>query len=231
MAAPAQQPKRVRFQTANGSTAEKSALAADDTTVTSDNGSDSDSELSESSEEPSDESSSEDDDDEDEDAMLDAGPEKQQASNGVTNLRAGQGKKPIMKLNKKEMGPDIRTFLKDFLPQLKAANDELMAQKKAGTLKSREIDMTDADEAEEYIEMVSAARQHGLTPKLTTAQDLGLGVLEEKDPSALKRSLDDDSDSDEDMEDAEADVLGKLMGRPATKEPVVIQEVQDAQAS
>jgi hypothetical protein len=56
-------------------------------------------------------------------------------------------------------------------------------------------------------------------------QDLGLGVLEEKDPSALKRSLD-DSDSDEDMEDAEADVLGKLMGRSGTKEPVVIQEVQ-----
>jgi hypothetical protein len=73
-------------------------------------------------------------------------------------LRAGQGTKPVMKLSKKEMGPDIRTFLKDFLPQLKAANDELMAHKKAGTLKSREIDMTDADEAEEYIEMVGAAR-------------------------------------------------------------------------
>jgi hypothetical protein len=71
-------------------------------------------------------------------------------------------------------------------------------------------------------------------PRLTAAQDLGLGVLEEKDPSALKRSLDDsDSDSDEDMEDAETekDVLGKLMGRPATKESVVIQEVPDARAS
>jgi hypothetical protein len=60
---------------------------------------------------------------------------------------------------------------------------------------------------------------------LTVEQDLGLGVLEEKDPSALKRSLG-DSDSDEDMEDAEADVLGKLMGRSGTKEPVVIQEMQ-----
>jgi hypothetical protein len=60
---------------------------------------------------------------------------------------------------------------------------------------------------------------------LTVEQDLGLGVLEEKDPSALKRSLD-DSDSDEDMEDAEVDVLGKLMGRSGTKEPVVIQEMQ-----
>jgi hypothetical protein len=155
--APAQQPKRVRFQPANGSTAKKSAPAADDSTVASDNGSDSDSELSESSEDPSSESESE-EESEDEDAMLDAAPQKKQASNGVTNLRAGQGTKPVMKLSKKEMGPDIRTFLKDFLPQLKAANDELMAHKKAGTLKSREIDMTDADEAEEYIEMVGAAR-------------------------------------------------------------------------
>jgi hypothetical protein len=38
---------------------------------------------------------------------------------------------------------------------LKAANDELMAAKKAGTLKSREIDMVDAEEEKEYIEMVS----------------------------------------------------------------------------
>jgi hypothetical protein len=152
MAAQTQQEKRVRFQT--GSTAEKSALPTDDTTLASDNGSDSDSELSDSSEDPSDDSSSE-EEDEDEDAMLDTAPEKQQGKDGVTNLRAGQGKKPVMKLSKKEMGPDIRTFLKDFLPQLKAANDELMAAKKAGTLKSREIDMVDAEEEKEYIEMVS----------------------------------------------------------------------------
>jgi hypothetical protein len=154
MAAQPQPEKRVRFKT--GST-EKSALPTDDTTLASDNGSDSDSELSDSSEDPSDDSSSE-EEDEDEDSMLDTDPEKSQGKDGVTNLRAGQGKKPVMKLSKKEMGPDIRTFLKDFLPQLKAANDELMAAKKAGTLKSREIDMVDAEEAEEYIEMVSQPR-------------------------------------------------------------------------
>jgi hypothetical protein len=53
-------------------------------------------------------------------------------------------------------------------------------------------------------------------------------VLEEKNPNAYENSS---SDSDEDMEDADAekDVLGKLMGRAGTKEAVVIQEVQDAQ--
>ncbi|EAT82306.1 hypothetical protein HBH56_108460 [Parastagonospora nodorum] len=210
--------KRVRFEadaSSDPSISEESALAstsvADDSTVTSDFGSDSDSELSESSEEPSSDSSSEDEDDED--AASDAELHEHKGNNGVVNLRAGQGKKPTMKLNKEELGPDIRDFLKDFLPQLKAANDELEAQRKAGTLKSREIDMTDAEEADQYIEM-----------------DLGLGVLEEKGPNA-----DDDSasDSDEEMGDdvTEKDVLGKLMGRPGTKEGVVIQEVQDAQKS
>jgi hypothetical protein len=151
--------KRVRFETdgsSEPSISEESALAptsvADDSTVASDFGSDSDSELSESSEEPSSESSSE--DEEEEDAASDAELREQEGNNGVINLRAGQGKKPTMKLDKEELGPDIRDFLKDFLPQLKAANDELEAQKKAGTLKSREIDMADAEEGEPYIEMV-----------------------------------------------------------------------------
>jgi hypothetical protein len=152
--------KRVRFETgasSDPSISEESALTstsvADDSTVASDFGSESDSELSESSEEPSSDSSSEDADEED--PASDAELHEHKGNNGVVNLRAGQGKKPTMKLNKEELGPDIRDFLKDFLPQLKAANDELEAQRKAGTLKSREIDMTDAEEAGQYIEMVS----------------------------------------------------------------------------
>lgn len=154
--------KRVRFQTGDSSDpsiSEESALAptsiADDSTAASDFGSDSDSELSESSEEPSSESSSEDEDEED--ATSDAELQEQEGNNGVINLRAGQGKKPTMKLDKDELGPDIRDFLKDFLPQLKAANDELEAQKKAGTLKDKEIDMAEDKECEPYIEMVRGA--------------------------------------------------------------------------
>jgi hypothetical protein len=147
--------KRVRFDTDDSSEpsiSDESALAstnaADDSTIASDFGSDSDSDLSESSEEPSSESSSEDEED---DAASDMELEEQAGKDGVVNLRVG--KKPTMKLDKDELGPDIRTFLKDFLPQLKAANDELEAQRKAGTLESKMIDANE-EPGEQYIEMV-----------------------------------------------------------------------------
>lgn len=108
------------------------------------------SELSESSEDPSDLSSSEDEDDENTEMDVETQQEPE-----VVNLRANRGQKPTYKLDKEEFGPDIRTFLKDFLPQLKAANEELEAQRKEGTLKNREIDTADGQENEQYIEMVS----------------------------------------------------------------------------
>lgn len=152
--------------------------------------------LSESSEEPSDESSDEDDDDD----LADA-----EDHNGITNVRANRGQKPIMRFNKDEMGPDIRIFLKEFLPQLKAANDELEAKKKAGTLKN--MDSMEGVEDKDYIEM-----------------DLGLGVLEMKD--------DQDSGDEMDTEDGEKekDILGKLMGREKTGKTTIVQEV-DMQGS
>lgn len=133
-----------------------STTAADDTATnpTDYATSDTDSTLSESSEEPSsDESSSEDDDDDDDGEDTEMELDEPKGADGVVNLRANRGKKPIMKLSKEEMGPDIRDFLKDFLPRLKAANEELEAQKRAGTLKS--MDAEDQDEGEPYIEMVS----------------------------------------------------------------------------
>ena len=107
------------------------------------------SELSESSEEPSDLSSSEDEDAES--TVVDAETSKEPE---VVNLRANRGTKPTYKLDEEDFGPDIRTFLKDFLPQLRAANEELEAQRKEGTLKKREIDAVDAEEDQQYIEMV-----------------------------------------------------------------------------
>ncbi|CAG5182946.1 uncharacterized protein ALTATR162_LOCUS10414 [Alternaria atra] len=187
-----------------------STNAADDsTTNASDFGtSDSDSELSESSEEPSsDESSSEEEEDDGEDTEMEL--EEPKSQDGVVNLRANRGKKPIMRLGDQDLGPDIRGFLKDFLPQLKAANEELEAQKKAGTLKS--LDSEEGhEEGEPYIEM-----------------DLGLGVLEEKDPNAKS---DEDSASDTEDGDNEKDVLGKLMGREK-KDPAGIEVLQNTTGS
>jgi hypothetical protein len=134
--------------------------AEDSTTNASDLGtSDSDSELSESSEEPSSDetSSDEEEDDDGEDTEMEL--EEPKSQDGIVNLRANKGKKPIMKLGDEDLGPDIRGFLKDFLPQLKAANEELEAQKKAGTLKS--LDSVEAhEEGEPYIEMVSTCFCH-----------------------------------------------------------------------
>lgn len=108
------------------------------------------SELSESSEEPSDLSSSEDDDD---DEHSKKEPETTHEPD-VVNLRANRGQKPTYKLDDEDLGPDIRTFLKDFLPKLKAANEELEEERNRGTLKKREIDAVEGDEDQQYIEMV-----------------------------------------------------------------------------
>lgn len=150
--------RRVQVSADNSSepsVSDESALVAtstaDDSTLASDHDSDSDSELSESSEEPSSESSSEDEQDETSDVEM----TEHQGEDGVVNLMANRGKKPIMKLNQEELGPDIRTFLKEFLPQLKAANEELEAQRQAGTLKRLEINDDEEGNSEQHIEMVS----------------------------------------------------------------------------
>lgn len=158
------------------------------------------SEMSDSSEEPSSESSSEDEDEEESDTETQAEPK-------VENLRANRGQKPEMRFNKDEMGPDIRTFLKDFLPQLKAANDELEAERKAGTLKNRKIE-AEGEEDGQYIEM-----------------NLGLGVLEEKDPNAAGNTSDSD---DDDGQHNEKDVMGKLLGQKSERKRLDIQEVGQA---
>ncbi|KAF2276350.1 uncharacterized protein EI97DRAFT_458291 [Westerdykella ornata] len=167
------------------------------------------SELSESSEEPSSESSSDaasesTSDDDDDDSGSETADERNES--GPVNLRANRGEKPHMRISKDELGPDIRDFLKDFLPQLKAANEELEAERQAGTLENRKIE-TEGDGEGEYIEM-----------------NLGLGVLEEKDPDAAADSS--ESDSEEDSQ-TEKDIMGKLLGRKEKPIGAHIEEVED----
>ncbi|KAJ4356617.1 uncharacterized protein N0V89_004653 [Didymosphaeria variabile] len=196
-----------------------STSAPEVTKGSSDHESDDESWVSESSEEPSEESSEEDSSeaqDDDEREMDEEGV--QQDAEEVVNLRANRGKRPDFKLPGDEELDDIRPFLKDFLPKLKAANEELEAQKKAGTLQSSEIiGDEEADGEEQYIEM-----------------NLGLGVLEEQGDEAdndAHESLDNNKEGEEEQQDSEKDVLGKLMGREKPKEPVGIQEVTDVQGN
>lgn len=122
----------------------------EESTDASDIDSDSSSELSESSEAPSSESSSDEDSDDSESEA-----EWQDGEADVVNLRANRGKKPVMKLGDEALDGDIRPFLKKFLPKLKAANEKLEAEEKAGTLKGKVIEEADGEEEGQYIEMVS----------------------------------------------------------------------------
>ena len=160
-AAPQLAHRRKRTRTSSKNSSEASVPSKSDSTVEASNApskstdagdldsGDESSELSESSEEPSDLSSSEDEESSKMDVEAPKEPE-------VVNLRANRGQKPTYKLDEEELGPDIRTFLKDFLPKLKAANDELEAERNQGTLKNREIDAVNGDDNAQYIEMVRA---------------------------------------------------------------------------
>jgi hypothetical protein len=152
--------KRVRFSPNSSSEPSVSDLASTTATSSTTNASEYDSdgdssEPSESSENPSSSEDSSSEDEEDEEGE-DTEMEDQASPDGVVNLRANRGKKPVMKLREDEdLGPDIRGFLKDFLPKLKKANEELERQREAGTLKS--LDAGGEEEGEPYIEMVSRA--------------------------------------------------------------------------
>lgn len=114
--------------------------------------SDDDSWISESSEDPSDES-----DEDSSEAGEDDHEKDEQEDGGVVNLRANRGVKPDYKISGDEDLEDIRPFLKDFLPKLKAANEELEAQKRAGKLQTSELTGEgERDGEEHYIEMVSS---------------------------------------------------------------------------
>ncbi|KAF1994894.1 hypothetical protein P154DRAFT_539171 [Amniculicola lignicola CBS 123094] len=174
-----------------------------------DSDSDSDSELSVSSEDPSSDS----DDDESE---MDIDKHEEDADR-ITNLRANQGQKPTIRLSEVDLGPDLRPWLEDFLPKLKAANEELEVERAAGTLAKRAIEIDDDQVGEgQHIEM-----------------NLGLGVLEERDPDANSSSSEDSSSDEEDDEGEahavkaprEKNVMGRLMGRGRTLDKPVIQEV------
>ena len=62
---------------------------------------------------------------------------------------------------------------------------------------------------------------------LTLCQDLGLGVLEQKNTPSDDDRSESDSKSEERAESNEKDVMGKLMGRESGNRAVGIHEVGD----
>lgn len=137
---------------------------------------DSDSSSSEESDSEisSDDESSDEDDEIDEAALLQALARDIQANGVSGDEDDGQ-----------ESLPDLQTRLRDFLPKLKAANDDLEKLRQNGGLNDRILDNAEEKDGR-YVEM-----------------DLGLGVLEEKKDIAYQSSSE-ESTSDSGDESAEA---------------------------
>lgn len=113
-----------------------------------------------------------------------------QSANKVTNVQP-MDRKPKFDFAALKSNSSLMNKLPGFLAEMDAANRELEAEKKAGTIAERRLEIDDDEEegekAEQYIEM-----------------NLGLGVLEEK-TSDSETSSEGESSDDE-------DVMDKLMG-------------------
>jgi hypothetical protein len=106
----------------------------------------------------------------------------------VTNVQP-MNRKPKFDFAALRSKSSLMSKLPGFLAQMEAANRELEAEKAAGTIASRRLEIDDNEEGsktEQYIEM-----------------NLGLGVLEEK-TGVSETSSDEESDDE--------DVMDKLMG-------------------
>lgn len=175
---------------------------------------DSDSAMSTSSEDPSSDSSSSGEESEDEDSEM--------TNNGTPagderiNLRPGS--KP--NITKGKARSELLGKLKSFLPDLEAANKDLEREREEGTLGDRNMENFDGEGP--HIEMVRSI--WNLRPGNTDLrlQDLGLGVLENRQ---LGKDSDHDSDDSEDGDQGH-DILGKLLGvQQKYRKAAHIQEV------
>lgn len=109
--------------------------------------------------------------------------------NDVTNVQP-MDRKPKFDFAALKSNSSLMSKLPSFLAQMDAANQELEAEKAAGTIAARRLEIEDNEEgskSEQYIEM-----------------NLGLGVLEEK-------TGDSDTSSEGESSDDE-DIMDKLMG-------------------
>ncbi|KFY23813.1 hypothetical protein V491_02403 [Pseudogymnoascus sp. VKM F-3775] len=131
-----------------------------------------------------------------------------QSANKVTNVQP-MDRKPKFDFAALKSNSLLMNKLPGFLAEMDAANRELEAEKKAGTIAERRLEIDDEEEGEkagQYIEM-----------------NLGLGVLEEK-TSDSETSSEGESSDDE-------DVMDKLMGTEkdpkdeSEKKKVGIEEV------
>ncbi len=108
---------------------------------------------------------------------------------------------------------NLQSRLKALVPRIRNANNELEVMREEGRLGERDIENIDNEEEGEgkgYIEM-----------------NLGLGLLEEKRKEHEEEGSTGSKSEEDQSEDGERDVLGRLMGRQKEKrtDKVDIQEL------
>lgn len=138
----------------------------------------------------------------------------------VTNVRPAI-QKPNFDFKALKAQSSLLSSLPSFLDQMRAANEELEAEKKAGTLANRRLEIEDSSSEEESSSDEDEGGAEGAEKKVKEKKEkkekgqyiemnLGLGVLEEKhsdDETSSSGSSDEESDRDEDM-----GVMDKLQG-------------------
>ena len=146
---------------------------------------------------------------------------------GITNLRIG--KKPrIRAMQGRRDMLNLRERLSKFLPQMALANAEVEEQRQQGTWDGQGMEDVDENRDDGYIEMVQSHQTSDSKHPLTfTLQNLGLGVLEQKDQEMSDSTSGSASGNDEAnaKHDTKESVMARLMGSLAGQDKVGIEEM------
>jgi hypothetical protein len=173
-------------------------------------------ELSTSSEEPSSASESEEDESSHDNQVFES-----QTRDGRINVRTGS--KPDIARKGTDNG--LLQKLRSFIPEMREANERLDKEREDGTIEKRNIE--NYEEGRPHIEMVRTMHLL-LGTSLTNcsfAQDLGLGVLEEKNDGDVWEDEENMSDEDGESQD---DIMQRLMGEQRSVERgMKVQEIGD----
>ncbi|PWY73142.1 hypothetical protein BO94DRAFT_475428 [Aspergillus sclerotioniger CBS 115572] len=159
-------------------------------------------------------SSDSDSDDEDEETIAHEKPETKPPTDDMPRIPSI----PKPRIHRIEKNPDLLSRLSAFLPQMKTANEHLEQEIAAGRAKDVRLDDMDDDEEGHYIEM-----------------NLGLGVLEEKQPDEESNNAAEDESEGKRNEHVlperpkaakDSNVLDTLMGNAeSSSEKPTIEEI------
>jgi hypothetical protein len=167
-------------------------------------------------------SSSEDDDDGDDDENDESddgdeeGEESSESSSSSSSSSSSGAEAPEDDWERMLRGAaSRRQRMTAFLNKMAAENRLLEQERASGTLGQRQINVVEGGDEQEEISI--RPKEPGSDQPMIE-MDLGLGVLEQKDPNSTQLSSDSDSsEAGDDSGEQEEDVMGKLLGKQRKK--------------